>query len=87
MEQEAWRRSDPERNARANKMVELYEKSVADVEAQLQQARAAGDDTSALEADLKGKRELLTPPASTPEKPGEVAVGAAAAAGRWRRSC
>ncbi len=59
VEQEAWRRSDPERNARANKMVELYEKSVADVEAQLQQARAAGDDTSALEADLKGKRELL----------------------------
>ncbi|MDQ1307479.1 MAG: hypothetical protein QG671_3312 [Actinomycetota bacterium] len=58
-EQDQWRRSDPERNARANQMVELYAKSVAAVEAELASARAAGRDTSALEADLAGKRELL----------------------------
>ena len=58
-EQDQWRRSDPERNARANQMVELYAKSVAAVEAELATARAAGRDTSALEADLAGKQELL----------------------------
>ena len=58
-ENDAWRKSDPERNARAQMMVTLYEKSVADSEAALAAARASGQDTAALEADLQAKRELL----------------------------
>lgn len=58
-EQEQWRKSDPERNARAQSVVALYEKSVADLERKIESARAAGRDTAALEADLTGKRELL----------------------------
>lgn len=58
-ENDAWRKSDPERNARAQMMVTLYEKSVAESEAKLAAAQSAGADTAALEADLQAKRELL----------------------------
>lgn len=58
-EQDQWRKSDPERNARAQSVVALYERSVADVERKIEAARAAGTDTSSLEADLVAQRELL----------------------------
>ena len=58
-EQDQWRKSDPEKNARANAMVALYEKSVADLEAKLAKITAAGGDTTAVAADLAAQRELL----------------------------
>ena len=58
-EHDQWRKSDPEKSARASAIVALYEKSVADLEAKLAKVSAAGGDTSAVKADLKAQRELL----------------------------
>ena len=58
-EQDQWRKSDPERNARAQSMVAAYERSVAALEQRLAKARANGEDTGALESDLKAQQELL----------------------------
>lgn len=59
VEQEQWRRSDPERNERAQVMVTLYERAVAAAEADLDAARAAGADTSAAEKALADQQALL----------------------------
>ena len=58
-EHDQWRKSDPEKSARASAMVALYEKSVADLEAKLAKVSASGGDTTAVKADLKAQRELL----------------------------
>lgn len=58
-EQDQWRRSDPERNARAADLVSKYEASVASIEAKLAEARAQGKDTADLEATLASQRALL----------------------------
>ena len=58
-EQEQWRKSDPERNARANDLVSKYEASVASIEADLDQARAEGRDTAELEQLLESQRAML----------------------------
>ena len=58
-EQEQWRRSDPERNARAADLVSKYEESVAALEAKLADARAKGADTADLEETLASQQALL----------------------------
>lgn len=58
-EQDQWRRSDPERNARAADLTAKYEASVAAIESQLTQARAQGADTADLEATLAAQQALL----------------------------
>ena len=44
VEDEQWRRSDPEKSARADDMVAQLEAAIAEVEADLEKARAAGND-------------------------------------------
>ncbi len=58
-EQDQWRKSDPERNARAQMMVTLYEQSVAKLQQQLASVQAAGGDTSEVEEELRAQEELL----------------------------
>lgn len=58
-ESDQWRRTDPEKTERANTMVKLYEKSVADLQQRLDDARAAGADTAGLAADLASAQQLL----------------------------
>lgn len=58
-EQEQWRKSDPERTARAQAMIQLYEDSVAALEKKLAAAQSAGDETEHIEADLASQREML----------------------------
>ena len=43
VEEEQWRRSDPEKSARADDMVAKLEQAIDKVEADLEKARAAGD--------------------------------------------
>ncbi|MFM2438804.1 MAG: hypothetical protein RLZ55_1629, partial [Actinomycetota bacterium] len=58
-ENDQWRRTDPEKTERAQTMVKLYEKSVADLQQRLDDARAMGVDTSGLEGDLASAQQLL----------------------------
>ncbi len=61
VEDDRWKRSDPEKSARADDMVAKLGSAIAEVEAQLEQARAAGDDRRAqrLEDDLSSRRAFL----------------------------
>jgi polyhydroxyalkanoate synthesis regulator phasin len=61
VEDERWRRSDPEKSARADDMVSKLEAGIAETEAKLDKARAAGDArrTGDLEAELESKRAFL----------------------------
>lgn len=61
VEDEQWKRSDPEKSARADDMVTKLEAAIADAEAKLDKARAAGDDKLAreLEENLEGRRSFL----------------------------
>ena len=43
VEEDQWRRSDPEKSARADDMVSKLEAAIADIEADLAKARAGGD--------------------------------------------
>ena len=54
IEDSQWKRSDPEKSARADDMVAKLEAAIAGVEADLDKARTAGDDKRAkrLEEDL-----------------------------------
>lgn len=60
-EDEQWKRSDPEKSARANDMVTKLEDAIAKVEADLDKARAAGDDRKVkdLEDNLASRRSFL----------------------------
>lgn len=58
-EQDQWRKSDPERSARAQSMVALYEQSVAKLEQRLAKVKASGGDVAEAEAELASARELL----------------------------
>ncbi|WP_139978679.1 DUF349 domain-containing protein [Nocardioides litoris] len=60
-EDEQWRRSDPEKSARANDMVTKLEDAIAKVEADLEKARAAGNDRKVkeLEENLESRRSFL----------------------------
>jgi hypothetical protein len=60
-EDEQWRRSDPEKSARANDMVTKLEDAIAKVEQDLDKARAAGNDKKVreLEDNLESRRSFL----------------------------
>jgi len=61
VEEEQWRRSDPEKSARADDMVAKLEAAIADVEADLEKARAAGNEKKIkeLEDNLASRRSFL----------------------------
>ena len=61
VEQERWRRSDPEKSARADDMVAKLEAAINDVEADLARARAEGDERQVrdLEENLASRRSFL----------------------------
>ena len=65
--------SDPEKSARADDMVTKLEEAIAKVEADLDKARAAGDEKKVkeLEENLASRRSFLemaaAPPPTTPE--------------------
>ena len=61
LEQEQWRRSDPEKSARADDMVSQLQAAIEKVEADLEKAKAAGNDKRAaeLEENLASRRAFL----------------------------
>ena len=61
VEDEQWRRSDPEKSARADDMVSKLEAAIADVEADLDKARAAGNEKKVreLEENLASRQSFL----------------------------
>ncbi|MET0523794.1 MAG: DUF349 domain-containing protein [Nocardioides sp.] len=61
VEEEQWRRSDPEKSARADDMVAKLEAAIADVEADLEKARAAGNEKKVkeLEDNLASRQSFL----------------------------
>jgi hypothetical protein len=60
-EDDQWRRTDPEKSARADDMVGKLEAAIADIEADLAKAQAAGDDKKVkqLEDNLASRRSFL----------------------------
>ncbi|WP_340540078.1 DUF349 domain-containing protein [Nocardioides sp. GXZ039] len=60
-EDDQWKRSDPEKSARANDMVTKLEDAIAKVEADLESARAAGNEKKIkeLEENLDSRRSFL----------------------------
>ena len=61
LEDEQWRRSDPEKSARADDMVSKLEAAIAQVEADLEKAKAAGNEKKIkeLEENLASRRSFL----------------------------
>ena len=61
VEDEQWKRSDPEKSARADDMVAKLEAAIAEAEAKLEKARTAGDAKriKELEENLEGRRSFL----------------------------
>ncbi len=61
VEDEQWRRTDPEKSARADDMVTKLEDAIAKIEADLAQARAAGDEKRAkdLSDNLESRQAFL----------------------------
>ena len=61
VEDEQWKRSDPEKSARADDMVAKLQRAIDDLEAKLARARAEGDDRAAgrLEGELESRRTFL----------------------------
>jgi hypothetical protein len=61
VEDDQWKRSDPEKSARADDMVAMLSSGIADVEAKLEKARAAGDQKKVadLESDLASRQAFL----------------------------
>lgn len=61
VEDEQWRRSDPEKSARADDMIVKLEAAIAKVEADLEKARAAGQEkkVAELEDNLASRRLFL----------------------------
>jgi hypothetical protein len=61
LEDDQWRRSDPEKSARADDMVTKLRDAITKLEADLEKARAAGDTrkVSTLESDLASRRSFL----------------------------
>ena len=61
VEEDQWRRSDPEKSARADDMVSKLEAAIADIEADLDQARAGGDakKIASLEENLASRQAFL----------------------------
>jgi len=61
LEDEQWRRSDPEKSARADDMVSKLEAAIAQVETDLEKARAAGNEKKVkeLEENLASRQSFL----------------------------
>lgn len=61
VEDDQWKKSDPEKSARANDMVTKLETAIAEVEAELEQARAAGNakKVADLESNLASRQMFL----------------------------
>ncbi len=61
VEEDAWKRSDPEKSARADDMVSKLEAAIAKVEADLEKAKAAGNEKSVkdLEENLASRQLFL----------------------------
>ncbi len=61
LEDEQWRKSDPEKSARADDMVTKLEAAIAQVEADLAKARAAGNEKKVkeLEENLASRQSFL----------------------------
>ena len=61
IEDDKWRRSDPEKSARADDMLGQLERAIADIETNLEKARAAGDDRKVkeLEENLASRQQFL----------------------------
>jgi hypothetical protein len=61
VEDEQWRRSDPEKSARADDMITKLEAAITQVEADLEKARAGGDAKriASLEENLESRRQFL----------------------------
>ena len=61
VEDDKWRRSDPEKSARADDMLGQLQRAIAGLETDLEQARARGDDRKVqdLEQDLSARRQFL----------------------------
>ena len=61
VEDDAWKRSDPEKSARANDMVAKLEDAIAEVERDLEKARDAGNDKKVkdLEDNLASRQSFL----------------------------
>ena len=61
VEEAQWQRSDPEKSARADDMVSKLEAAIADVEADLAKAKAAGNDklVKELEENLDSRQSFL----------------------------
>src|SRR5690606_7470981 len=57
-EERQWKKTDPEKNARANDMITKLENAVADAEAELEKANAAGDASKVKKAteNLESRR-------------------------------
>jgi hypothetical protein len=60
-EDEQWKRTDPEKSARADDMVSKLETAISGIEADLEAARSAGDDkrVTELEENLASRRSFL----------------------------
>ena len=61
VEDEQWRRSDPEKSARADDMVAKLREGIEKAEADIEKARAAGDagKVAKLEGELENRRAFL----------------------------
>ena len=61
LEQEQWRRSDPEKSARADDMVTQLQVAIDKVQADLEKAQAAGNDklVKELEENLASRQAFL----------------------------
>jgi len=61
VEDDQWKKSDPEKSARADDMVAKLQKAIDDIEADLEKARAAGNDklVKDLEDNLASRRTFL----------------------------
>ena len=61
LEDDQWKRSDPEKSARADDMLGQLERAIADDEAALEKARTAGNEklVRELEASLASRRQFL----------------------------
>ena len=61
LEEEKWKKSDPEKSARADDMVSKLERAIADIEADLEKARAAGNAKKIkdLEDNLASRQSFL----------------------------
>jgi hypothetical protein len=61
IEQDQWRRTDPEKSARADDMVSKLEAAIVDLQGDLDAARAKGDDrrVAELEENLRSRQQFL----------------------------